>query len=128
MTARGPIGAASQGVRWNEPLVSELSTPGQRGLVVPPLDDAMEAEREGALAAIPADLRRSDPLALPELAQNLVLRHFLRLSQMSQGAHVVADTLGTCTMKYSPLVGEFIARSPRLVDLHPDQPDESVQG
>ncbi len=47
---------------------------------------------------------------------------------MSQGAHVVADTLGTCTMKYSPLVGEMLARTSKLLDLHPDQPPETVQG
>jgi glycine dehydrogenase subunit 2 len=124
----GPRGNRYQAVRWNEPFVSELSTPGQRGLVVPPLDDALEAERTAALDAIPSGLRRSVPPVLPELAQNLVLRHFLRLSQMSQGAHLVADTLGTCTMKYSPLVGELIARTPKLLELHPDQPDDTVQG
>ena len=95
---------------------------------MPPLDAAIEAGRAAALDAIPAALRRSAPPALPELAQHLVLRHFLRLSQMSQGAHVVADTLGTCTMKYSPLVGELLARTPKLLDLHPEQPDETVQG
>jgi glycine dehydrogenase subunit 2 len=125
---KAPDGARYQGVRWNEPLVSELSTPGQVGLVVPPLDDDVEGERANALDAIPASLRRSAAAALPELSQNLVLRHFLRLSQMSQGAHLVADTLGTCTMKYSPMVGEFLARTPKLLRLHPDQPDETVQG
>jgi glycine dehydrogenase subunit 2 len=123
-----PRGAGYHGVRWQEPIVTELTTPGQRGLVVPPLDEALEAQRANALDGIPASLRRSVGPALPELAQNLVLRHFLRLSQMSQGAHVVADTLGTCTMKYSPLVGEFLARSPKLTELHPDQPDATVQG
>ncbi len=123
-----PSGARYQGVRWNEPLVTELSTPGQRGLALLPLDDAVEDQRAGALDAIPGALRRSTAPALPELAQNLVLRHFLRLSQMSQGAHLVADTLGTCTMKYSPLVGEMLARTPKLLELHPEQPDETVQG
>ena len=125
---RVPAGALYQGVRWNEPIVNQLSTPGQRGLALPPLDDAIEAARTEALDTIPAPLRRASAPALPELAQPLVLRHFLRLSQMSQGAHVVADTLGTCTMKYSPLVGELIARSPKLLELHPEQPEETVQG
>jgi glycine dehydrogenase subunit 2 len=124
----GPRGAGYRGVRWQEPIVNELSTPGQRGYQVAPLDGSLEAERTAALEAIPSGLRRSVGPALPELAQNLVLRHFLRLSQMSQGAHLVADTLGTCTMKYSPLVGEFLARSPKLTELHPEQPDSSVQG
>ncbi len=125
---REPAGRHYQGVRWNEPLVTELGTPGQRGLILPPLDPEVAAGQDAALAAIPAALRRAVAPRLPELAQPLVLRHFLRLSQMSQGAHLVADTLGTCTMKYSPLVGELIARSPKLLDLHPDQDPESVQG
>ena len=126
--ATGASGVRYQAVRWNEPIVAELSTPGQRGLDLPPLDAALEAERANAVDAIPAVLRRASAPRLPELAQNLVLRHFLRLSQMSLGAHLVADTLGTCTMKYSPLVGEFLARTPKLLELHPDQPDETVQG
>ena len=65
-----------------------------------------------ASTRIPAGLRRTTPPALPELSQPEVLRHFLRLSQMTLGAHVVADTLGTCTMKYSPVVDELIGRTP----------------
>jgi len=123
-----PQGASHHAARWNEPMVTELGTPGQRGLAVPPPDADIAAELAGALDAIPAGMRRTSPPALPELAQPLVVRHFLRLSQMSRGAHLVADTLGTCTMKYSPLVGELIARSPKLLELHPDQPEETVQG
>jgi glycine dehydrogenase subunit 2 len=123
-----PSGRGYQAVRWNEPIVTELSTPGQRGLVLPEPEPDVAAGLAAALEAIPAALRRSVPPGLPELAQPLVLRHFLRLSQMSQGAHLVADTLGTCTMKYSPLVGELIARTPRLRELHPDQDPATVQG
>ena len=128
MSAREPAGARYQAVRWSEPIVTELGAPGQRGLAKPQLDAAVAGELEAALEAIPSALRRATAPALPEIAQNLVVRHFLRLSQMSQGAHLVADTLGTCTMKYSPLVGELIARSPKLLELHPDQPEETVQG
>ncbi len=124
----GPVGRRYHGVRWNEPLVTELGTPGQRGLALPALDAGVAAEQAAALDAIPAALRRTTAPDLPELAQPLVLRHFLRLSQMSLGAHLVADTLGTCTMKYSPLVGELIARSPKLLDLHPAQDPDTVQG
>lgn len=123
-----PVGSRYQGVRWNEPLVTDLSTPGQRGINLPPLDAVIADLRKNALDAIPPSLRRSSAPLLPELAQPLVVRHYLRLSQMTKGAHVVADTLGTCTMKYSPLVNELIARTPKLLELHPDQPEETVQG
>ena len=117
-----------QAVRWDEPFISDMGAPGQRGLAVPPLEPALEAARDDGLARIPAGLRRGEPPALPELSQPEVLRHFLRLSQMTLGAHVVADTLGTCTMKYTPVVDELIGRSPKLTELHPAQDPETVQG
>jgi glycine dehydrogenase subunit 2 len=124
----GPAGAGYQAVRWNEPLVTQLGAPGQRGLGSPADQEAFAAQAAEAIAAIPEPLRRRVPPRLPELAQPLVVRHFLRLSQMTLGAHLTADTLGTCTMKYSPLVSEFIARTPKLLDLHPDQDPATVQG
>jgi glycine dehydrogenase subunit 2 len=115
-------------VRWDEPFITDLGAPGQRGLAVPALEPAIEAVRDAVLGRIPARLRRSEPPALPEVSQPEVLRHFLRLSQMTLGAHLVADTLGTCTMKYSPVVDELIGRSPKLIELHPLQDPETVQG
>jgi glycine dehydrogenase subunit 2 len=123
-----PAGPGYQAVRWNEPMVTQLGAPGQRGLDVAAIDEVVAAGLTEALAAIPDSLRRRVPPRLPELAQPLVVRHFLRLSQMTLGAHLTADTLGTCTMKYSPLVNELIARTPKLADLHPNQDPETVQG
>jgi glycine dehydrogenase subunit 2 len=115
-------------LRWDEPFVLDLGAPGQRPLRLPPTEGALADAGRSALDAIPPVLRRTDPPALPELSQPEVLRHFLRLSQMTLGDAVVADTLGTCTMKYSPVVNEAVANSPNLVDLHPGQPDDTVQG
>ena len=69
------------------------------------------------------------PPALPELGQPQVLRHFMRLSQMTLGHNVAIDaTAGTTTPKYPPVVNEQIARWPKLAELHPDQPVETTQG
>ena len=66
---------------------------------------------------------------LPEMAQPPVLRHYLRLSQMTLGCHVTPDaSLGTCTMKYSPQVNEHLARMPQMSELHPLQDDDTAQG
>ena len=132
-TETRPRGAAArlrdfQALRWDEPFVLDLGTPGQRALRLPPTEGALAEAGAAALEALPAPLRRREPPGLPELSQPEVLRHFLRLSQMTLGDAVVADTLGTCTMKYSPVVNEAIANAPALVDLHPGQPDETVQG
>jgi glycine dehydrogenase subunit 2 len=123
-----PDRAGYQAVRWNEPFVLELGAPGQRGLGPPAGAEEFAADAAEAIAAFPEPLRRHADPRLPELAQPLVVRHFLRLSQMTLGAHLTADSLGTCTMKYSPLVSEFIARTPKLLDLHPNQDPETVQG
>ena len=108
---------------WQEPCVMELGAPGERAILVPEFDGAAAPD------ALPAGLRRADPPALPELGQPQVLRHFTRLSQMSLGHNVAIDmTAATTTPKYPPVVNELIVRSPKLAEIHPEQPDESIQG
>jgi glycine dehydrogenase subunit 2 len=112
---------------WNEPIVLELSSPGERGLIPPAVEP--ELLQDDALAGIPAGLRRTQAPALPEVSQPRVVRHYLRLSQETLGNDVnIHLGLGTCTMKYSPKVNEEFVRSPKVCDLHPLQDDETVQG
>ena len=114
---------------WNEPILHELSTPGERGLIPPEVEPELAGADGDPLAGIPEALRRSQPPALPELSQPRVLRHYLRLSQETLGNDVnVHVGLGTCTMKYSPKVNEEFVRSPKVCDLHPLQDDDTVQG
>lgn len=116
-----------QAPRWDEPLVFDLHSAGQRGIHVP----AVSPELRLALGGSPeAAVRRSSPIVgLPEIGQAQVMRHFLRLSQETLGADLNVDIgQGTCTMKYSPKINELFAGSPKSVDLHPLQPDSMVQG
>src|SRR5581483_3955466 len=107
---------------WNEPIVLEQSSPGERGYVPPPVEPELAAAVGDGLSALPAGLRRSSRPGLPELSQPQVLRHFLRLSQETLGQDVdIHLGLGTCTMKYSPKVNEELIRSHKVADLHPDQ-------
>jgi len=111
--------------RWDEPIVFELDTPGERGV----LPSRVEPEIADHLAALPAALRRTAPAALPAIGQMRVLRHFLRLSQENLGADLNVDIgQGTCTMKYSPKIDEALVRTPLLADLHPLQDGDAVQG
>jgi glycine dehydrogenase subunit 2 len=115
--------------QWDEPLILEMGSPGERGYVVPQVEPAVAAEAGDVLATIPPALRRTTPPRLPEIAQPTVLRHYLRLSQMTLGCHVTPDaSLGTCTMKYSPLVNEQLVRMPGMSELHPRQDVETTQG
>jgi glycine dehydrogenase subunit 2 len=114
---------------WNEPIILEMTSEGERGFVVPEVEGEIAAAVGDGVSAIPAGLRRSQPPGLPELSQPQVLRHYLRLSQETLGEAVnIHLGLGTCTMKYSPRVNEELIRSPKVADLHPLQDGETVQG
>ena len=116
--------------RWDEQIVFEMSVPGERGVLVPQASAGVADAVGDGVSAIPSSLRRSDSPALPEINQMRVLRHFMHLSQETMGTDVTIDiSQGTCTMKYSPKVQEHLAaRHPGIAEVHPLQPDETIQG
>jgi glycine dehydrogenase subunit 2 len=115
--------------RWDEPVIFELSQPGQRGILPPPVEDEIKQEVGDVLADLPEKLRREQPPVLPELAQPQVVRHYMRLSQENLGVDLNVDIgQGTCTMKYSPKVNDLLARLPQIAELHPLQDGSTVQG
>jgi len=115
--------------RWDEPVIFELSQPGQRGVLVPEVEPEIEAAVGDPLAALPESMRRQQPPALPELSQPQVLRHYVRLSQENLGADFNIDVgQGTCTMKYNPKINDQLARLPQVTELHPLQDGSTVQG
>ncbi len=115
--------------RWDEPIIFELSQPGQRGILVPAVEPGIRAQVGDVLARLPEGLRRREPPALPELSQPAVLRHYDRLSQETLGTDLNVDVgQGTCTMKYSPKIHDRLAASPKMSELHPLQDEETVQG
>jgi glycine dehydrogenase subunit 2 len=115
--------------RWDEPVIFELSQAGERGVLVPELEPAIEAAAHDVLFSLPAGMRRAQAPALPEMSQNRVLRHYLRLSQETLGADFNVDVgQGTCTMKYNPKVNDQLARAPQMSELHPLQDESTVQG
>ena len=116
--------------RWDEEIICEMSVPGERGVLVPEAEKEIQAEIGDGISAIPENLRRKEPPALPEVGQMRVLRHFMRLSQETLGADLTPDIgQGTCTMKYSPKVQEHLAaRHPGITEIHPLQDDDTIQG
>jgi glycine dehydrogenase subunit 2 len=115
--------------RWDEPIIFELSRSGQRGILVPEVEDGIRQEVGDVRAILPEGMRRQQPPALPELSQPQVLRHYVRLSQENLGADLNVDVgQGTCTMKYSPKINDQLARSARVTEVHPLQDTKTVQG
>ena len=115
--------------KWDEPIIFELNNPGERGILVPEIEEEIESSIGDGLSALPQNMRRKHAPALPELGQMQVLKHYLRLSQQNLGADLNVDIgQGTCTMKYSPKINEKLAASPKLAELHPCQDEETVQG
>lgn len=87
MTDRCPAKKTSyHQARWNERIIFELGSPGERGILPPELEPDLWPAAKKALEDIPAHMRRSTPPALPEISQVTVLRHYLRLSQENLGA------------------------------------------
>ncbi|CAN5681136.1 aminomethyl-transferring glycine dehydrogenase subunit GcvPB [soil metagenome] len=116
----GPAGRLAVGAVL-QPTLAELSRPGRGGGKVPhpPAD---------ALAGIPASALRSRPLALPELNEPEVVRHFVNLSHLNYSVDSGFYPLGSCTMKFNPKLNEWAARLPGFATLHPLAPDELAQG
>ena len=115
--------------RWDEPIIFELSSEGQRGILVPEVEQGIRDAVGDVLAGLPEGMRRPKPPALPEISQPQVVRHYMRLSQENLGLDLNVDVgQGTCTMKYSPKIDDQLARSPRAAELHPLQDEGTVQG
>ena len=114
--------------RWLEALIMELGTAGERGVIPPSVEREIADATDDVLGTIPEAVRRVELPDLPELSQPQILRHFLRLSQETLGAAVNIDMLGTCTMKYNPLINDIVASSPKVTEVHPRQPESSIQG
>jgi glycine dehydrogenase subunit 2 len=67
-------------------------------------------------------------VGLPGLAEPEVVRHYLRLSQKNFSIDGGFYPLGSCTMKHNPRLNEKVARFQGIGDLHPLQPQSTVQG
>jgi glycine dehydrogenase subunit 2 len=115
--------------QWDEPIIFELGRQGQRGILVPQVEEEIRDQVGDPLADLPQYLRRKEPPSLPELSQPQVLRHYVRLSQENLGTDFNIDVgQGTCTMKYSPKINDRLAGMPKVADVHPLQDEDTVQG
>ena len=108
-----------------EPVIFERGAAGRTGSIVDPGAAGGVAPAD----VLPPALRREDELdGLPEVSELEVVRHFTRLSQWNLSAATTLYPLGSCTMKYNPLMNEAVARLAGFADLHPLLPPSWTQG
>ena len=101
-------------------LLMERSVRGRLGTTLPPLDVPEQP--------LPPKEHLRDSLELPEVSEGEVVRYFTHLSQMNFSVDTNYYPLGSCTMKYNPKINDELAQLPGLSQIHPLQPEETVQG
>jgi glycine dehydrogenase subunit 2 len=74
------------------------------------------------------NLARTAPIGLPGLSEPETVRHYTRLSRQNYAIDLGLFPLGSCTMKHNPRLNERVARMKGFADVHPLQPQETVQG
>lgn len=74
----------------------------------------------------PAELLDDELVGLPEVDEPTILRHNVGLSNLNYSIESGMYPLGSCTMKYNPRIHEEALRY--FLDLHPEQPVETIQG
>ena len=62
------------------------------------------------------------------MSENDLSRHYTELAKKSHGVNDGFYPLGSCTMKYNPKINEDMAALPGFTQIHPLQPEHSVQG
>ncbi len=108
----------------SENLIFEKSKPGRIGYTLPALD-VPEITKE---KLIPEKFLRSELASLPEISENEVVRHFIKLSTLNYHIDKGFYPLGSCTMKYNPKLNEVTSSLEGFSNIHPYMPENMIQG
>lgn len=101
-------------------LIFELSHTGRKGYSLP--------RNNFSSHTLPEKFCRQKDAELPECDELTVVRHYTNHSSNNFGVNNGFYPLGSCTMKYNPIIDEEIAAMPGFARLHPLQPAETCQG
>ena len=101
-------------------LIFELSHEGRKGYSLP--------ENTFGNYELPLCARIKTDAELPQCDELTVVRHYTNHSENNFGVNNGFYPLGSCTMKYNPIVNEETAAMPGFAALHPLQPAETCQG
>ena len=110
---------------WNEDSIFTIASKGLRTSLIP---RETEFSKVGEEISSSLNLKRKQKPKLPELSELDVLRHYTRLSQMNYSIQTGFYPLGSCTMKYNPVINDRAANLSGFAHTHPEQNEISVQG
>lgn len=103
--------------------IFEHSSQGRRGVTLPPRDIDIPLKN-----ILPAEHLRTNAARLPEVSELDVMRHYIALSHKNHFIEKGLYPLGSCTMKYNPKLHESLVRHTCFANLHPNQPESTIQG
>ena len=109
----------NRALQLEEPLIFEIGRHEISGVDVP--------EAAGAGSRL-GKHERKIAIDLPALSEPEAMRHYVRLSQKNYAIDMGLYPLGSCTMKHNPRLNEQAARLQGFADIHPLQPQSTVQG
>ena len=101
-------------------LLMDRSVPGRVGATAPQSDVPHQP--------LPDQGMLRETLDFPEVSENELVRYLSQLSQLNFSIDHNFYPLGSCTMKYNPKIDDEIASMPGFSEIHPLQPDATVQG
>jgi len=71
---------------------------------------------------------RNGEIGLPRIGEQDLIRHYVELASKNYHIDKGMYPLGSCTMKYNPVINEEVARLSGFAGLHPLQSEDDVQG
>ncbi|MDR0924862.1 MAG: aminomethyl-transferring glycine dehydrogenase subunit GcvPB [Hungatella sp.] len=101
-------------------LIFEKGQEGRKMSILAECDVPVSLPEEGSL--------RKKSLHLPHVSENDISRHYTEAAKKAYGVNDGFYPLGSCTMKYNPKINEDVASLPGFKQIHPLQPEHTVQG
>jgi hypothetical protein len=118
-TSNAATFSGHRGLDHEEPLLFEIGGLDKSGVDLPAVKP-FKARLGG--------LERTAAIGLPGLSEPETMRHYVRLSRKNYAIDSGLYPLGSCTMKHNARLNEKMARLPGFGDVHPLQPQKTVQG
>jgi glycine dehydrogenase subunit 2 len=111
--------SGNRALQIEEPLIFEIGSADRSGV---------DIDEPDACTSRLGGLERCEKTGLPGLSEPEAVRHYVRLSNKNYSIDSGIFPLGSCTMKHNPRLNEKMARLPGFADIHPLQPQSTVQG